>query len=208
MMSLTFCVYAAFLGPQIFRYDLRHDLVNADILKIYPLRGWQVLLGEILAPAAIIAGIQWVLLLAAALTIQGLGKGMVFGASLRIALAVGCALILPFVSSLILLMSNAATLLFPAWAPPGPRQGGGIEVLGQRMILFLGQIIVLAVAALPSAIIALFIFAFGPLFFGQTAALILAAIGATLPLLGEIAFFIWWLGERFEHFDLSAELPH
>ncbi|PYK98040.1 MAG: hypothetical protein DME19_14095, partial [Verrucomicrobia bacterium] len=43
--------YSLLLGPAILRQDLRQDLVNADVLKMYPLRGWQVVLGELLAPA-------------------------------------------------------------------------------------------------------------------------------------------------------------
>jgi len=33
--------YTLLAGPQLFRQDLRSDLANADILKTYPLAGWQ-----------------------------------------------------------------------------------------------------------------------------------------------------------------------
>ena len=52
-------------GPAILRHDFRQDLRVADILKLFPMPGWQVVLGEILAPAAILAGAQWALLLLA-----------------------------------------------------------------------------------------------------------------------------------------------
>ena len=35
--------------PQLLRQDLRSDLLNADLLKAYPLPGWQIVLGEVLA---------------------------------------------------------------------------------------------------------------------------------------------------------------
>ncbi len=67
-MSLVFAGYTLFFGPQVARQDLRSDLSHADILKSYPLRGWQILLGELLAPTAILTGLLWPTLLAAALT--------------------------------------------------------------------------------------------------------------------------------------------
>ena len=42
------------IGPQLLRQDFRQDLPLADLLKTYPLRGWQLALGELLAPAAIL----------------------------------------------------------------------------------------------------------------------------------------------------------
>ena len=52
-----------FWGPQMLRNDLRQDLPATDVLKMFPMPGWQVVLGEVLAPAAILAGAQWLLLL-------------------------------------------------------------------------------------------------------------------------------------------------
>src|SRR5438477_47398 len=66
ILTVILTGYSLFLGPAILRQDLRQDLANADILKMYPLRGWQVVLGELLAPAAILTGVQWCLLLLAA----------------------------------------------------------------------------------------------------------------------------------------------
>jgi hypothetical protein len=106
-----------------------------------------------------------------------------------------------------LLLPNAATLLFPAWAPPGQRHGGGFEVMGQRLILLAGQMLVFLVAALPAAIVGGFGFVFGRMLLGDPVAVLLATGLAIVPLAGEAAVVVWWLGERFEAFDLSAELP-
>jgi len=43
-LSLGIAVYALIFGPLVARQDLRSDLLNADILKTYPLRGWQIVL--------------------------------------------------------------------------------------------------------------------------------------------------------------------
>ena len=39
-------VWVILIGPQMVRQDLRQDIPLADLLKLYPLRGWQVVLGE------------------------------------------------------------------------------------------------------------------------------------------------------------------
>ena len=51
--------YSLLLGPQVLRLDFRHDLSRADVLKTFPVRGWQIALGEILAPVVVLAAFQW-----------------------------------------------------------------------------------------------------------------------------------------------------
>ena len=70
---LTAAIFTLLLGPQIARNDLRSDLLNADILKTYPLRGWQIVLGEMLTPIAILTSSLWLELLA--LTSVGSARG-------------------------------------------------------------------------------------------------------------------------------------
>jgi hypothetical protein len=41
----------------------------------------------------------------------------------------------------------------------------------------------------------------------QVAALAAGTVAASLILLGELATVVWWLGGRYERFDLSAEVP-
>ena len=98
------------------RQDLRSDLPNSDILKTYPLAGWQVLLGETLTPVVILTGLVWLALLAAALalgpraaTIAWLTPGFRLTAGLCAAATV------PVLCALQLIIPNAAALLFPAW---------------------------------------------------------------------------------------------
>src|SRR5204863_185086 len=51
------------LGPQMVRCDFRRDLAVMDVLKLLPLRGWQIAAGELLAPTAILTLVQWLLLI-------------------------------------------------------------------------------------------------------------------------------------------------
>ncbi len=136
--------YSLLLGPQLLRLDFRHDLPLADILKTFPLRGWQIALGEILAPVAVLAMFQWLLLL--------VGAGLVFylpgkWEGLFLAIAFGAAFLLPVLDLLLLLIPNAAVLLFPSWIQTGKDSPRGIEATGQRLIFALGQMLVLAAGA-------------------------------------------------------------
>ena len=130
------------------RLDFRHDLPLADVLKTFPLRGWQIALGEILAPVAVLAALQWLLLL--------VGAGLLFylpvkQEALLLAIALGAAVLLPVLDVLLLLIPNAAVLLFPSWIQTGKDSPRGIEATGQRLIFALGQMLVLLLALLPAA---------------------------------------------------------
>ena len=136
--------YSLLLGPQLLRLDFRNDLPLADILKTFPLRGWQIALGEILAPVAVLAVFQWLLLL--------VGAGLVFylpvkQETLFLAIALGAAVLLPVLDLLLLLIPNAAVLLFPSWIQTGKDSPRGIEATGQRLDFCLGTTARLAVGA-------------------------------------------------------------
>ena len=60
------------MGPQLIRQDFRQELPMADLLKTYPLTGWQLAFGELFAPAAILTCTQWLLLIFAASDVHGL----------------------------------------------------------------------------------------------------------------------------------------
>lgn len=198
--------YILFLGPQFARQDLRGDLLNSDILKVYPLRGWQIVLGEVLTPVAVLTGLLWLVILTLTMCFQ-IRDAEWFDDSVRLTLGVCCAAVTPFVCTLQILVPNAATLLFPAWMQSSRnRAERGIEVMGQRIIFFLGQFLVVLVALLPAALLAgLLIFA-SQWVIGAIAALALATLVVIAVLTLEIWLGLQWLGGRFEAFDLSAEL--
>lgn len=199
--------YTLFLGPQLARQDLRSDLPNADLLKTYPLRGWQLVLGELLTPVAILTALLWLALLTLALSLHTPRLDAWLTAPLRFELVLCLGLIAPLVCALQLLVPNAATLLFPAWMQSmRNRTERGIEVVGQRIIFVAGQVLIVLLALLPAALLAaLLIFALQWLI-GLAAAVLLATVAVAAILVGEIWLGLWWLGERFERFDLSGEL--
>jgi len=184
---------------------LRQDLANADILKMYPLRGWQVVLGELLAPAAILTGVQWCLVLLAAATFSRFPDDSPIPLSTRLSLGAAVAIIAPMLNVVSLLIPNASVLLFPAWMQTGRQHVGGIEVMGQRLIFMLGSVLVFAFALVPAAVLFGLVFVFVNIFLGMMVAVPFGAVVAATVLAAEAALAIWWMGRLFERFDLSVE---
>jgi len=194
--------YSLLLGPQLLRLDFRNDLPLADILKTFPMRGWQIALGEILAPVAVLAALQWLLLL--------VGAGLILylpvkQEALFLAIALGAAVLLPVLDALLLLIPNAAVLLFPSWIQTGKDSPRGIEATGQRLVFALGQLLVLLLALLPAAAAFVGIFFLLYCAFGPAAAVPPASLAATIILAAEAGFGVMLLGKLFERFDVTEE---
>jgi putative ABC exporter len=195
------------VGPMIMRRDVRLMVTHMDLLKSYPLRGWQVVLGSLLCPIVILAAVEWLLLLLGAPGFAASGKGAALAAGVFGTGSLGIALILPPLTGLMLSIPFAATLYFPSWIDNSGSRGGGVEVMGQRLIFFAGYIVVLLVALVPAmlcgGLTAFVVHWLG----GMIPAIVATAVVASLIIGAEFAALIWWLGERFEHFDLSQEMP-
>jgi ABC-2 type transport system permease protein len=206
MFSLATAAYLLVLGPQFARQDLRSDLLNTDILKTYPLHGWQIVLGEILTPLAIVTALIWLLLLTAVLNFQPQRLAWLTF-EVRWAIAMGLAAIAPLLCALQLLVVNAAAVLFPAWlqtsrgrAPPS------IEVMGQRIFFVVGQFLVVVLALLPAAVTAALVYGLLQWLVNIPVAAVFAFVAAFAILGVEVGWALAWLGRLFERFDLSAEL--
>ena len=200
----TFMIWTLLLGPQFLRQDFRQDMQLSDVLKMYPLRGWQIALGELLAPAVILSAIQWTLLLVTVLLFSGI-KLPGLGRAEMVSISLGAAIISPMLNVLTLQIPNAAVLLFPAWFQSGKDGPQGIEATGQRIIFMLGQLLAFLVAMIPAAV------AFSVLFFTLRLVLALpvvivaASAAAALVVAAEAALGVLLLGKLFERFDVSAE---
>ena len=206
MLAAIGAGYTLVFGPMVARQDLRHDLPNADILKTYPLPGWQIVLGEILAPISVVTVLIWLQLLTAVLNFHPPpGEVATFPLGMRAAVGIGIGLMAPFVCAILVLVMNAAVLFFPAWVPQGGTRGG-IDVMGQRIFFVAGMFLAMAAALLPAAMVAAAVFFVTLWMIGPIVAAGLAVIAVLVILGTEIAVAIFWLGRRFDSFDLSAEL--
>ena len=205
MIAGGFSAWMLFIGPQLFRQDLRQDLAHADLLKLYPLNGWEVMLGEILAPVLILTLIEWGLL-AVSITFLLAGSKIPMAWSTLSALAASAAILLPALNFITIQIPNAAVLLFPAWFQPGKDHAQGIEATGQRLIMFLGQFIVFGVALVPAAIGFTVVFLLVRMLAGIGLGILAGSLIVVIVLAVEAALCIRLLGTVFERFDLSAEL--
>jgi hypothetical protein len=205
MMAGMFCLWSLLIGPQIVRQDLRQDLQNADVLKMYPMHGWQLVLGEILAPALILTGVQWLLLMLLTISFPTFGSHTV-PTGLKLSLCLGAAVVFPVLNLILLLIPNAACLLFPAWFQSSRTGAHGIEATGQRLIFAIGQFLAFAVSLLPAAAVFAGLFFVVKFFAGVILAVPVAATGALLVLGIEAGLGLMLLGRWFERFDVSAEM--
>jgi ABC-2 type transport system permease protein len=206
MICAVLIVMTMLLGPIMTRIDLRADLRNSDMLKTYPLHGWQIVFGELLTPIAILSVLVWLFLLASYLLLPTESLRWL-APSLRGLAALGIAVLAPAFVAIQLLVLNAATLVFPAWAQSvGNPAERGIDVLGQRIIFMASQLLVTIVTTLPALILAALILFIGQWLLGFTVGAVLAIAGMGLLLAWEAWLGIRWLGTQFDRFDLATEL--
>ncbi len=206
-IALALLGYLLVFGPQLARNDLRGDIINADMLKAYPLPGWRIVLGGLLAPTMILTGVAWLFLLAAGLGLTPpTGKALWLTLQLRFVAGAALAVIMPALCAVQLLVPNAATLIFPAWSQTGRTMGGGMDVMGQRLIFFAGQFLCLVVALLPAVVLGGGTIFLTQWLIGLPAALALAAVLVLAVFVGEVWLGVRLLGPRFEQLDISAEL--
>jgi hypothetical protein len=183
---------------------LRRDLAAMDLLQTFPIRGWQVVLGQLGTQAALGTLIEWAGLLLAATGLVGLGDVVESRAGEIFSVAAGIAL-LAFPLNLTMMIIPAGTLLlWPAWFKGGA-QSAGFEAVGLRLMLLLGQLLAMALALiLPGiAVGALAVAAqwyhlsYGWMPLAGAVAALLLALQAGVGILG--------LGLLFERFDVSEE---
>src|SRR3954453_5759241 len=189
-------------GPQWIRNDLRGDLLKLDLLRSYPLRGASLVATETASSALILTALQvgllligWLAFLVDPIDVPGLA-----GRTALLALAL---LLLPAVNGLGMLLHNAAALLLPAWTHTGSGRPGGVEALGQNMLVLVGFAALLAVVLLPPAAAGTGIYFLleRPLgYYG-----VVPAVVAALALAGaEALVMVRWLGRVFERLDPSV----
>jgi hypothetical protein len=206
-IALGFGAWLMILGPMFMRRGLSQTLSHLDILKAYPLRGWQIVLGELLSPMVVMTFLQWLLLLIAA---EAFGRGsdnLLLTAGNVAVGVVGIAFVAPPLCGLMLCVPYAGMLYFPAWSEAAGSHGGGIEVMGQRLIFFGAYLIAMFLALIPAALLGTIAFLLGNWLAGLSIALALTALVVGAVLLAELAAAIAWLGDRMENFDLAQEMP-
>ena len=205
IIAILFAAWLVMIGPQFVRQDFRQDLPQMDVLKVFPLPGWQIALGEILAPAVILTCVHWLLLLIGVLCLAPHPPIKIPG-NLIVAMGFGAALIVPAINVISLLIPNAAVLLFSAWFQAGKDSPRGIEATGQRLIFAIGQFLAFAVSLIPAAAVFYGLFSLVNYLTGRLLeAFLAAAIGGAVVLAVEAGLGVMLLGYLFNRFDVSGE---
>jgi len=200
-MAMAMAGFLTMLGPMMIRDDFRSDLLQVDLLKTLPVTGWSMVLGEVLAPVALLSAIEWALLLIAAIVVPSIGK-ISLSITQRIEFGLSAALLLPCFSLVGILIQNAAVLIWPGWVELGKGRRQGIEAMGQRLITMAATILTLVLAVIPAGILFALVFFVGSWLIGM-AILPICSLVAALAILSEAAFAIVWLGRIYDKFDAS-----
>ncbi len=201
MLAAGAAAITILLGPQMARTDLRQDLLHLELLKTWPVRGSDVIRGEMLWPAALLTMIGWL----------AIGVAMVFWTAVfppamlvwRVSGALAAVFLAPALVSAQFTIHNAAAVVFPAWVPLGTSRPRGIDAMGQRLIMFAGVLVGLVAMMAPGVIVGGAIwFAFwrviGP------AVLVPAAAICAVIVLVEVLAVTEALGPVYERLDLSG----
>jgi hypothetical protein len=207
-VALMLWVFSVVVGPSGARTDLRRVLGGSswEVLKSLPLSGWQVVLGELMAPWWVLTAVQCGLgFLAVGYLPAPVDWGEV-GMWQRGWVFFGMSMLGPAVSLVGLCLQNGAALLFPAWVLVAPGQArGGFEVLGQRMIVYVGQMLGLLVALVPAAAVGVVVHLVVAWGLGHWIGFGVAASVVAGVLLAESAAAIGCLGWLWDRTDLSKE---
>jgi hypothetical protein len=204
MLLMIAFIWSILLGPQLLRQDFRHDIRSVELLKMYPLPGWQVVLGELLAPTAILSAIQWTILMLLVILFSRIPGGPEVAWRERFAVGLAATFLCPAVNFISLLIPNAGVLLFPAWLQSGPGSPHGIEATGQRLIFLLGQLFVFALALVPALALGVGVYWLLSFWMPWLVVVPLSGLAGTLLLAIEIALGVLLLGRLFERLDASA----
>ncbi len=185
------------LGPLAIRNDFRDDLRRLPLLRSYPLASRDIVLAE-LASSTLAVSLAQLAMVGVGLAILVVSGPLREHLALTAAGFAGAVVVLPPVNGVSLSIHNAQALLLPAWTPLGPKQAGGLEVMGQQMILvaLTGSVLLLALLAplMAAATVTLRI----GLSFGAIA---IAVVAALITLWAELALVVTWLSEVFDATD-------
>jgi ABC-2 type transport system permease protein len=203
LVALVGAGFTTLLGPQTSSNDLRMDLANLAVIKTWPVRGAAIVRGEVMAPVVVLSVLVGALVGVAAILID-VGPGgehLPFLDRVSYALAIvslACGLIAVQVVG-----QNALALMFPAWVRIGPARPGGVEAMGQRVVLMAISFLVLMIALIPAAIAAALVgFALSLVMTGPP--VVLPSLVALGVLLVECWLVTTLLGQVLERTDLSA----
>ena len=206
-MMLVIAAVIPLLGANLFSQDLRLDITRIEYLKTFPLPGERLVAAEMAAPMIVMSIVELLVLGITTVFLNTRGAG---SAVARFATPqnVMCVFIFAVpICALLTVMRNAAVLLFPAWIIRSKEEPRGLAVTGQRLVVALSNLLVLAVTLIPAAIVFVPAILIANRFFsGSPGFLAMAALPSVALIAGEVWLGVRLLGKYFDAFDASNEL--
>lgn len=195
------------LGSSAFAQDMRLDLPRIELLKSYPISGERLVAAEIAGPLTFVAAVELMLLSVAAIifhTAEGPVKPNFLASPEFVVIAL---MLATPVCAAQLLIRNAVPILLPGWATRAPDEQRGFNVMGQRLLMMAGNLLVLLFALLPAACIVVPGLLMAKFWFdGSMPVVALTTVLAAALLFFEVWLGIRFLGRQFETIDVTNEL--
>jgi hypothetical protein len=198
-LATTWAGLTVVIGPQWIRNDLRNDLLKLDLLRSYPLSGRAVVGAETAASTLVLTALQVGLLLVAYSAFLGNARmePPLAARTVTLVSAIAC---LPGINYLGMLIQNGTALLFPAWVHLGSGRPGGVEALGQNMLMIVAYSALLGVALLIPGSLALLVLSLLQNGLGWWA-IVPAVVVLHAGIAVEAAAMLRWLGGTFDSTD-------
>jgi len=195
--ALMMVVLLIVLGSRVLQNDFRQDAEHVPALKTLPISGAQLVGAEVVSSALPISVLQIALMIVAYVATLG-DDAIPISLGLRTGVLLMSPLMLLTVNATTVTIQNAAALLFPGWVRVTPVVGGGVEAMGQGILVTGVLLLTFLVALLPAAAV------FG-LVWWLLARLpngwIVALLAAATVLLAETWLAVRGLGRRFEKLE-------
>ena len=204
-LALAICCFFPLFATNILTQDLRLDLQRIEILKSYPISGERLIAAEIAAPLTVMSLVELLLLVGSLIILHLPNESEKLQ---RIATPEFAIVVLLFaipICAMQLLIRNAAAVLFPAWVLRSQDDPRGFAVMGQRLVLLAGNLLILTVTLIPPAILVL-IGWFISRSFSASFAVPFATVPAVALLTGEVWLGLKLLGAQFERIDVTNEM--
>lgn len=198
--ALMMVVLLIVLGSRVLQNDFRQDAEHVPALKTLPISGAQLVGAEVVSSALPISLLQIALVIVAYGATLG-DEGLPISLGLRTVVLLMSPLMLLTVNATTVTIQNAAALLFPGWVRVTPVVGGGVEAMGQGILVTGVLLLTFLVALLPAAAVFAFVWW---LLTRLPNGWIVALLAAASVLLGETWWAIRGLGQRFEKLEPAS----
>ena len=203
IVAVGFFLLVTFANSAVGAQVIRRDLLAIDLLKTFPLPGWKIVLGEMLGPVIGGSALQIISLAVLAASLPSFIDPDGIQDGLLPIVVCSIAVVMPAINLTLMIIPAAATLLFPAWFRSGESITPGLETMGLRIIMALGQLLALLAAIIPAAILGGVAWMSAQMLGAAGAAIFPAAGIAAITLSVEACMGVAWLGRLFDDFDPS-----